>query len=427
MTKQIDSVIKQILPSICPTKEEYNSMKKELNEFLKKLNQEIKKKKIIAQVFVGGSFAKNTLVKKDKYDADVFVRFDKKYKESELSDLLKKLLDTISKREYLVIHGSRDYFRINLSPTFLIELIPVRKVNSPKESENITDLSYSHVKYIEKKIKSQKILDDIKVAKAFSHACACYGAESYISGFSGYSLELLIYNYGSFEKFLSGILKAKDKEVIDIEKFYKKKQDVLMDLNSSKLSSPIILIDPTYKQRNALAALSVETLERFKVAAREFLKNPSVKAFEKKKVDLEKVQKDAEKKGNEFMLIEASTDKQEGDVAGSKLLKFYRNFEDELKPFYEIKNKGFNYNGKQSARFFFVVKGKKEILFDGPFVEDKKHCTDFKKAHKKTFVKEGRIFANEAFKLSSEDFFKVWKNKNSKKISEMYLTKLEII
>ena len=427
MTKQIDSVIKQILPIICPTKDEHNSMKKELNNFLKKLNTEIKKKKIIAQVFVGGSFAKNTLVKKDKYDADVFVRFDKKYKEKELSIILNKLLDSISEKDYLVIHGSRDYFRINLSPVFLIELIPVRKVNSPKESENITDLSYSHVKYIEKKIKSQKVLDDIKVAKAFSHACQCYGAESYISGFSGYSLELLIYYYGSFEKFLNGIIKAKDKEVIDIEKFYKKKQDVLMDLNSSKLISPIILIDPTYKQRNALAALSIETLEKFKVAAKEFLKNPSIKAFEEKKIDLEKIKKDAENKGNEFILIEAHTDKQEGDVAGSKLLKFYRNFEDELESFYEIKNKGFNYNGKQSARFFFVLKSKKEILFDGPFAEDKNHVKEFKKAHKKTFVKEGRIFAKEEFKLKAKEFFTIWKGKNDKKISEMYITKLEII
>ena len=71
MTKQIDSVIKQILPIICPTKDEHNSMKKELNNFLKKLNTEIKKKKIIAQVFVGGSFAKNTIVKKDSVEITI--------------------------------------------------------------------------------------------------------------------------------------------------------------------------------------------------------------------------------------------------------------------------------------------------------------------------------------------------------------------
>ena len=97
-----------------------------------------------------------------------------------------------------IIHGSRDYFQINESKDFVIELIPVIKATDPKKAENITDLSYSHVKYINKKIKNQKILDEIKIAKAFCYATKTYGAESYINGFSGYSLELLIYHYKSF-------------------------------------------------------------------------------------------------------------------------------------------------------------------------------------------------------------------------------------
>ena len=47
-----------------------------------------------------------------------------------------------------------------------------------------------------------------------------------------------------------------------------------MDLNSSKLNSPIIPIDPTYKQRNVLAALSKETFEMFQKSCKEFLENP---------------------------------------------------------------------------------------------------------------------------------------------------------
>jgi len=66
--------------------------------------------------------------------------------------------------------------------------------------------------------------------------------------------------------------KIKDKIVIDIEKHYKNKQAVLMDLNSSKLHSPIILIDPTYKERNALAALSSETFRKFQEVSLKFLK-----------------------------------------------------------------------------------------------------------------------------------------------------------
>ena len=123
-----------------------------------------------------------------------------------------------------VVHGSRDYFRLKISPDFFIELIPVKKVKNPKESENITDLSYSHVNYIKRKVKSKKVLDEIRIAKAFCYATKCYGAESYIKGFSGYALELLVYYYKGFMKFIKAMEKAKEKIVIDIEKDYKNKQ-----------------------------------------------------------------------------------------------------------------------------------------------------------------------------------------------------------
>jgi len=53
----------------------------------------------------------------------------------------------------------------------------------------------------------KKILDEIRIAKAFCYANNCYGAESYISGFSGYALELLVYHYKSFLKFIKSMVK----------------------------------------------------------------------------------------------------------------------------------------------------------------------------------------------------------------------------
>ena len=47
---------------------------------------------IDAEIFVGGSFAKKTLIKKEKYDVDIFVRFDKKYTEYDISELTYKAL-----------------------------------------------------------------------------------------------------------------------------------------------------------------------------------------------------------------------------------------------------------------------------------------------------------------------------------------------
>lgn len=428
MTKKINLLLKEIAKEVSVPKEEYQKMSSNLNEFLKKIEEVIRKKKIIAQVFVGGSFAKKTLVKKEKYDADVFIRFDKKYKKEELSEILKKILDEVCKKEKVIlIHGSRDYFKINLSEKFYLEIVPVRKISSIKDYENITDLSYSHVNYLKKKIKSEKILEEIRIAKSFVGYSGCYGAESYISGFSGYSIELLILFYGGFEKFLRGIMKAKEKEVIDIEKLYKNKQEALFNLNSSKLSSPIILIDPTYKQRNALAALSQETFEKFKKFAKAFLEKPSKEYFKEKKLDLIKIKEKAEKEKKEFVILGIETDKQEGDVAGSKLLKFYKNFLKEIKNFYFVFDSGFKYSGKKEARFYLVLKKKEIIFFNGPSINDETALKEFKKIHKNVEIKNKKALAKEKFKLNFKEFFKVWKNKNKRKIKEMYLTKIEII
>ena len=254
MKQTINSILIEILEKVEPPKKELDIIKNSLEDFIKKFEKKLKILKINAEVFVGGSFAKNTVIKKDYYDVDVFIRFDKKYGNEEISKLTGKILKGFV--NVSIIHGSRDYFRVKISPSFFIEIIPVRKIKNPKDAENITDLSYSHVNYIKRKIKSQKLLDEMKLAKMFCYANHCYGAESYIKGFSGYSLELLIYYYGSFLKFIKTISKMENKIVLDIEKQYKNKQEILMDLNSSKLKSPIVLIDPTYKQRNTLAALS---------------------------------------------------------------------------------------------------------------------------------------------------------------------------
>ena len=300
-SSKLKILMKEVLKKVEPSKEDLELIENSLKDFLEKFEKRLKALKINAEIFIGGSFAKKTVIKKDKYDVDVFVRFNKSYDNKRISDILEKALKGF--KNIIKVHGSRDYFRLKISPTFFIELIPVKKIKSLKEAENITDLSYFHVKYINKKIgsvtksqassakksvkrKSPKILDEIRIAKAFCYANNCYGAESYIQGFSGYSLELLIYYYKSFVKFAKAVVKMSDeKKVIDIEKHFRNKRITLMDLNSAKLNSPIILVDPTYKQRNALAALSDETFEKFKSACKKFLKNPSLKSFEIKKTN----------------------------------------------------------------------------------------------------------------------------------------------
>jgi len=428
MSQTINNILKKVILKVNPSAEEINSVNKFLKQFREEIENKFKTFNIGAEIFVGGSFAKKTLMKKGMYDIDVFARFNESYKGKDISKLLEKTVGKIKIGKVSLVHGSRDYFKIEpRNQNFFIEIIPVIKVKNPKEAENITDLSYFHVTYIRKKLNTEKLLEEARLAKAFCHANKCYGAESYINGFSGYALELLIHHYKGFLNFLKAMIKVKDKLIIDIEKLHKNKYELKINMNSAKMSSPIVLIDPTYKDRNALAALSEETFKNFQEACRKFLKNPSEEMFELKKIDFEKEKKDSEKNKSEFILLEMKTDKQEGDIAGSKLLKFYKHLAEDIKRFYDVKKEGFEYNNEQDAKCFFTVKKKKEIIFSGPESKDKaENIKRFKQRHKDVFEKKGRLFAREKISKSFKDFFKEWMNTSCEKIREMYISELKI-
>ena len=422
---KINSVLKEALKKVKPSGKEAGEIEILLKKFTERLRKSIKNLGVDAEIFVGGSVAKGTSIKKKVYDADIFLRFNRKYED--ISNLTEKILKGFKKTK---IHGSRDYFRIKASRKIVLEIVPVLRIKSPKEARNITDLSYFHVNYAKRKF-PKKIIDEIILAKAFCHAKNCYGAESYIRGFSGYGLELLVYHYKSFLNFLKAISKPslnsgnQEKIIIDTEKKFRNKNEILMDVNSSKLQSPVILIDPTHRERNALAALSWETFRKFQKAGRKFLKKPSIRDFEKEKTDIEKIKKTAEKNKNEFILLKAETKKQEGDIAGSKLLKFYNYLTDEIKNNFHLKKYGFQYNEDKSALYFFVAGKGKEILNKGPIIKDKKNFQRFRKKHKKTFIKEGRIYSKKKAEVNLGNFLKKWKGKNAKRMKDMHISYLK--
>ena len=413
-------IFSEVLKRIKPSHEELGEISKSLNEFLARLEHNKKKFKIDAQIFVGGSFAKKTLIKKEDYDIDIFIRFSKKYPDKNLSNLTGKILRGFKADR---IHGSRDYFKVRPqgNKKVFFEIVPVRKVSGPKDAVNITDLSYYHVRYVRKKINREKTLDDIMLAKAFCNACKCYGAESYIHGFSGYGLELLVYNYKSFMNFVRAMARAKEgKIVIDLEKYHKNKSHILMDLNSAKLEAPIVLIDPTHKTRNVLAALSEKTFRKFQKHCKDFLKNPSIRFFEIQKADIKDWKREAKKKRSEFFEFSSRTRRQSGDIAGSKLLKFYGLLKREIERFFEIKRAEFEYPGHgTSAKYLFIAKPKKEIWVSGPKTNNSKHAKRFRMKHKKVSVKKGRLYAKIKTEKNLKKFLTGWKKKNGKVMKDM--------
>jgi tRNA nucleotidyltransferase (CCA-adding enzyme) len=375
----------------------------ELQKVSKKFISSLKSKKLNA--FIGGSFAKGTAMRKrDKPDIDIFVVFDSSEELLNLEKILNKLK---LPGKLKVVHGSRDYFQIDCGK-ILLEVIPVLKNMGGESVENVTDFSLSHVKYVLGEVRNNsEISKEILLAKAFCQAQRCYGAESYIHGFSGYSLEILVIHFGGFIKFLKGVQKVK---VIDPKKYFKGKQEILREINSSKLQGPIVLIDPTYKYRNVCAGLNSETFEKFSKSANLFLKSPSLDYFEFKKIDVESLKDFSKKNDGKFVEINLKTSRIQSDVAGAKMKKFFDFFVEELeRKKQNVLKKEFDYSGKgKISKGYLVVEENMEIEVRGPPVKLKEAVVKFRKAKgKNSFKKKGYWWFTD--KTSVEEIFKMIK------------------
>jgi tRNA CCA-adding enzyme len=371
---KINDVLREQLKLIVLSSEEISRMTSVSEDFIASL----KKKGLTA--FVGGSLAKGTMVNREgKQDIDIFIVFD--YSEDILK--LEKVLGKIKLPGKLKkVHGSRDYFQIDCDD-IILEVIPVVRNEDPELAENVTDVSLSHVKYIKDEVnKNPGISDEIRLAKAFCQAQRCYGAESYVKGFSGYSLEVLVIHFGGFVKFLKGVGKVR---VIDPLKYFKSEREVLNEINASKLMSPIVLVDPTYKYRNVTAGLGEETFEKFNILASNFLKKPALDYFERKPIDVEGLKK----MSGTFVKLDLKTDRQEGDIAGTKMKKLLDFFAKELgRKQQKVLVKEFDYDGGQTAEGYLVVAEKPEIELRGPPVGLDDAIKKFIKAKGKNVVKK---------------------------------------
>lgn len=371
----IEGILRDVRREIRPSLEEH----REISKLAKRVVSKIKIPK--ASVVLGGSFAKDTWMKNTK-DIDIYVRFDyKKYKDygGRISDLLEKALRKNFKPFRL--HGSRDYFQIELDD-YKFEIVPIIAIKKSDEALNITDFSSYHVDYVRK---HKRLADDVRLAKAFTKACGVYGAESYIRGFSGYALELLVIKYGSFLKLAREAAKWKPKVIIGDKRKSER-------LSWAKKVSPLILIDPVQPDRNAAAALSDEKFFEFANACKNFVKKPSEDFFIKKRVDVN----DLRAKGSVVMATYKPLKGKE-DVVGAKALKAFEHIKRQICDHeFLLKDSHFEFGAEN--RFYFVVDRKPlsdyvEVV--GPPVKMKEHADKFMKKHPSSEIDEGRLVVHE--------------------------------
>ncbi len=312
-----EKIVKIVKQKIKPTNAERKKVEDIIYFSKERIQEEISKQKIKAEIFVGGSVAKNTWTK-GQHDIDFFVRFEKNHKK--IGDLLKKIVKKVF-RNAKVLHGSRDYCKVNYKG-YELEFVPVYNIKKPSEAENSMDASLFHVEFVKNKIKkNSKLADEIRVFKEFARAQRVYGAETHISGISGYVSELLIIYYKSFLNFVKESEKMKPKIFIDINKHYKNNSEILRKLSKSKLYSPIVIIDPVLKERNASAALDNEVFSNLILSSRLFLRKPSDSFFKKKKISIKEIKKRSNNRKTLLIIKKLKKEYPKEDVFLAKLKK----------------------------------------------------------------------------------------------------------
>ncbi|MGC9204910.1 MAG: CCA tRNA nucleotidyltransferase [Candidatus Micrarchaeia archaeon] len=273
--KKLRNIFGQVLKEIKPDDLEVKSTIAHANEVMSRLEKIIPKD---VELRIVGSIARSTNLSGDS-DIDIFMLFNKRYDDEEVSKLGLKYAKMIigkKKHERLEIkYAEHAYARLYLDDFGIkVDLVPAFKISNINEMGTSVDRSPLHTDFINSNFTDRQ-RDDVRLLKYLLKAHHIYGAEVKVKGFSGYLCELLVYTFGSLEKLLDAATKfslpmcivPKDKSIVRDESIFR------------KFNAQFVVIDPVDPNRNVAAGVSIESLSRFVVVARELLKKPSLRFF----------------------------------------------------------------------------------------------------------------------------------------------------
>ena len=220
-----------------------------------------------------GSVARGTWVRGDK-DIDIFMQFPPEISREELRErglaaayaVVERFGGTAEEMyaEHPYLNAVIDGFDVDLVPCYL--------VNSTAEMKCAVDRTPFHTRYLKEKI--LPLREDVLLLKQFCKAGGVYGSDHMTGGFSGYLCELLTLAFGGFSGVLEAASAFRPHVVIDIEGFYPDKKAA-----AKLFAEPFVVIDPTDKDRNVAAAVTMTKFAEFIVLAHNYLQHPSMQYF----------------------------------------------------------------------------------------------------------------------------------------------------
>jgi len=149
---------------------------------------------------------------------------------------------------------------------FEVDLVPCYLVDDAAHLRSAVDRTPFHNRYVGQRISGLE--DEVLLLKQFLKGSGVYGSELKVGGFSGYLAELLVLCYGSFAAVIEAASLWKPGLRLDLEGQGRVEQD-----------DPLVMVDPVDPGRNVAAALTMDKMLQFAVAARSFMASPDPDFF----------------------------------------------------------------------------------------------------------------------------------------------------
>lgn len=268
-----------ILNDIEPSEEEEHKVHDLSLKLIEIINHDAQEEGIDAEAVLLGSVAKNTWIStgdKEDLDIDIFIKFPLTTSLDDLKnqglELAKKCIKTMN-GAYEERYASHPYLTGDIEG-YPVDFVPCYDIKDSSELKSAVDRTLLHTHYILTNLKPSQA-QEVRLLKRFMKMVGTYGSEFKVGGFSGYLCELLVIHYGSFLDVLKGAFHQwKPGYQID-----------LMNYSTAHLfKDPLVVVDPTDGNRNVSAALTLQKMAEFRVAAGNFLKNPKKSYFYPKKI-----------------------------------------------------------------------------------------------------------------------------------------------
>ena len=258
-------VLDQVKKFTIPTAKEQETMKELAEYSLQLVKEQATKFPNVVGVEIGGSYAKGTWLQ-GEVDLDIFIKLKNDTDEKTFESVGKKIgFDALKKFKPYVRYSDHPYVEASVKGT-LVNVVPCYDVEAG-QWKSAADRSSFHTKFILQSLDQTK-KDEVRLLKKFLTAMDIYGAEIAKEGFGGYVAEVLVLHYGSF----LGVLEAASNFV----------QNQIIGNPAKKFETPLVIIDPVDSNRNLGTAISAESVGKFVLSARSFLKKPSLSFFKPK-------------------------------------------------------------------------------------------------------------------------------------------------